>query len=56
MGKCEQCIVRQFSSLKALNKELIELNYDSEEIKTIKGKEQLLYEIKGMIKKQKESQ
>ncbi|MDX9900528.1 MAG: DUF3732 domain-containing protein [Aliarcobacter sp.] len=39
------------ASLKALNKELIELNYDSEEIKTIKGKEQLLYEIKGMIKK-----
>ena len=21
MGKCEQCIIRQFSSLKALNKE-----------------------------------
>ncbi|MBY0540260.1 MAG: DUF3732 domain-containing protein, partial [Campylobacterales bacterium] len=39
------------ASLKALNKEFIELNYDSEEIKTIKGKEQLLYEIKGMIKK-----
>lgn len=39
------------TSLKALNKQLIELRNDSKEIKTIKEKEQLLYEIKGMIKK-----
>jgi hypothetical protein len=37
-------------SLQALNKELTEFNHDSKEIKTIKEKEQLLYEIKGMIK------
>lgn len=39
------------ASLQALNKELVELKYDSKEAITIKEKEQLLYEIKGMIKK-----
>ncbi|MAD40947.1 MAG: hypothetical protein CL623_00940 [Arcobacter sp.] len=38
-------------SLQVLNKELIELKHDSKEAITIKKKEQLLYEIKGMIKK-----
>lgn len=38
-------------SLQSLSKELAKFKHDSEEIKTIKEKEQLLYEIKGMIKK-----
>lgn len=38
-------------SLQALIKELVELKNDSKEATTIKEKEQLLYEIKGMIKK-----
>ncbi|WP_310439798.1 DUF3732 domain-containing protein [Sulfuricurvum sp.] len=38
-------------SLDALNKELNELKHDSKEAITIRKKEQLLYEIKGMIKK-----
>lgn len=37
--------------LQSLSKELAKFKHDSEEIKTIKEKEQLLYEIKGMIKK-----
>jgi hypothetical protein len=37
--------------LQSLTKELAKFKHDSEEIKTIKEKEQLLYEIKGMIKK-----
>ncbi|MGD9555314.1 MAG: DUF3732 domain-containing protein [Arcobacteraceae bacterium] len=39
------------ASLQALSKELAELKHDSKEATTIKTKEQLLYEIKGMIKK-----
>ena len=38
-------------SLQSLGKELAKFKHDSEEIKTMKEKEQLLYEIKGMIKK-----
>lgn len=49
--KIKEKLETEKASLQALSKELIELKQDSKEVTTIKEKEQLLYEIKGMIKK-----